>query len=413
MVVIGEIMTTTITNEKSINKKERLSGIEAYRILAILLICISHAVQTGMNYISYSNSKVITVLINILSYSGQCGNIMFIICSSYFLVDSKKLKLDKVLKILLDSTLISIFVIFCMSLAGYTFTLTTIIMQFFPDYFSNMWFIPIYVLFYLIHPLLNLIINNISQKGHFFLCLSIFLVYGIGGLFTGWSLGVNDLITFIIIYFFVSYIKRYWNNFMGNTKMNTGLFLLFVALFIILAILKIIIPLKWLTINQRYSPVLFPMLLFLFNIFKNLKIKSKSINYLASCSLFVYCFHENILLRSIIRPKFYEYVLSINPNFYFGWVLICGIGMFILGYLISLLYKTTISKLTNYVSPKISNIILKILDFAYIKSFSKEKTKFEKNKEILDSTPIILDSNNNLNSLSDKKQTSITDETNK
>lgn len=409
-------MTMTLTNEKTISKKERLSGIEAYRILAILLICISHAVQTGMNYISYSNSKVITILLNILLYSGQCGNIMFIICSSYFLVDSKKLRLDKVLKILLDSMFISIIVLLGMIVAGHSFALKTIIKQIFPDFFSNMWFIPIYVIFYLIHPLLNLIINNLNQKTHFTICFSIFFIYGLIGLLTGWSLGVNDLITFIIIYFFVTYVKKYCNSFSENTKINFMLFTIFLIVFLILATLKVIIPLNKLTLNQRYSPILFPMLLFLFNIFKNLKLKSKFINYLASCSLFVYCFHENILLRRIIRPKFYEYVLSIYPNFYFGWVMICGIGMFILGYLVSLLYKLIVSKLTNFVSKKTSNILLKILDFTYTKSFSKEKVEFERNhetsKERLDSKPIVILSNSKPSNSSDKIQTP-TDETDK
>lgn len=367
-------MTTSLTNENLSTKKERLSGIETYRILVIFLICIHHAVQTGMNYISFSNSRAITILLNILSYSGQCGNIMFIICSSYFLIDSKKLKLDKVLKILLDSMIISIIVLCSMLIAGYSFPLKTIIMQIIPDYYFNMWFIPIYVLFYLIHPLLNLIINHLNKKSHFTICFSTFLIYGLIGLFTGWALGINDLITFIIIYFFVAYIKKYCNNFSNNTKKNFCLFVIFFTLFLILAILKIIIPLKRLTLNQRYSPILFPMLLFLFNIFKNLKIKSKCINYLSSCSLFVYCFHENILLRTYIRPRFYEYVLSVNPNFYFGWIMICGIGMFAVGYLISLLYKFTISKITNYLSKMNASLILLGYDFVYNILYNNKKS---------------------------------------
>lgn len=395
-------MTTSLTNENLSHKNERLSGVELYRILAIFLICISHAIQTGMNYISISNSKTITILLNILSYSGQCGNIMFVICSSYFLVDSKKFRSDKTLKILFDSTTISVIVLLGMTLAGYSFTLKTIIEQFFPDYFSNMWFIPIYVLFYLIHPLLNLIINQLGQKAHFTICFICFIVYGLTGLFTGWSLGINNLIAFIIIYFLVSYVKKYCDNFSKNTKNNFILFVTFLILFTILAIFKVIIPLNRLNLKQLYSPILFPMLLFLFNIFKNFKIKSKCINYLASCSLYVYCFHENILLRNYIRPRFYKYVLSFSPNFFFGWVMICGIGMFILGYLVSLLYKLTISKITTYCSKKTSNIIFRVIDYAYLQSISKCKIKSKIDNEKIESTSSINDTKTNPASLNDE-----------
>lgn len=403
-------MTATISNEKSINKRERLSGIEAYRILAILLICISHAVQTGMNYVSVSNSRTVTILLNLLSYSGQCGNIMFIICSSYFLVDSKRIKLGKTLKILFDSMTISIIVLLGMLVAGYSFTSWTILMQILPDYFSNMWFIPIYVLFYLIHPLLNLIINNSQQKTHFITCLSIFFIYGLIGLLTGWHLGINELIAFIIIYFFVAYIKKYCDNFSKDTKTNLFLFITFLIIFLILAILKTTISLNKLTLNQLYSPILFPMLLFLFNIFKNSKIKSNCINYLASCSLFVYCFHENILLRNFVRPKFYEYVLKLNPKLYFCWVILCGVGMFILGYLVSLLYKLTFSKITNYLSEKTSSIILKAIDFVYVNYQEKDRTNFKDNDEKLELTSLVKNTDTKLTSLNDENSTSHTDE---
>lgn len=91
------------------------------------------------------------------------GNVEILCLYSYFLVDSKKMKLDKTLKILLDSMIISIIVLLCVIVAGYSFSLTNIVKQIFPDFFSNMWFIPIYVIFYLIDPLLNMIIDNLKN----------------------------------------------------------------------------------------------------------------------------------------------------------------------------------------------------------------------------------------------------------
>lgn len=364
-------MINTTTKESAPATKTRLSGIEAYRIIAIFLICLSHANPQGLNLVN-------PFLSNILVYIGQCGNIMFIICSSYFLVDSKKIKLVKVIKILLDSAFISIIILLGMTIAGYSFDSKTILMQIFPTFYYNMWFISIYIIFYLIHPLLNLIINNLSKKQHFSLCFALFVIYGLLGLFTGWEVGVNELLSFVILYFFVAYTKRYCQNLSNNTLKNTYLFIIFFCLFLALASLKLLIPLPKLTINQRYSPILLPMLLFLFNIFKNTKFKSTLINTFASCTLFIYCFHDNILLRTYIRPTFYAHAFSAYPDFYFGWIFVCGTGMFVLGGLVSLLYKFTLSKLSNYCAKRLSVVILDGIDLIYAKYFDNESTAIPK-----------------------------------
>lgn len=150
-------------------------------------------------------------------------------------------------------------------------------------------------------------------------------------------------------------------------------FIVFFVVFVTLAVLKILVPLNKLTLDQRYSPILLPMLACLFNLFKKIKLRSAAINALASCSLFVYCFHENILLRTYVRPKFYEYVFSVNPNVYFWWVMLCAVGMFVLGYVVSLVYKFTFSKLTRRGANIVSRLILHISDGVYQKFFCKEE----------------------------------------
>lgn len=367
-------MDPVLTKCNATEKKERFSGIELLRIIAMFLICMSHAVQTGMNFIAYSNSQVANVFLNLLGYAGQIGNIIFIVCSSYFLLDSTKTKTEKVFRLLFDSTLISIIIFLSFVISGYSFSFEIAIKQFLPDFYSNVWFIPIYALFYLIHPLLNTIINNWDKKSHFAFCLIVFVLYGLLGL-TSWGLDVNQLMGFVFIYFFVAYIKKYCNGLSNSQKKNTVGFVIFFVLFVGLALLKYFLSVEWLTINQLYSPILLPMVICMFNLFKNMKFKSKFINYLASCSLFVYCFHENILLQYIIRPKFYEYVLSANPNLYFCWVMICGIGMFVLGYLISLAYKISLSKATSYLSNKFSIFILFLIDKVFKRFFDKDDSQ--------------------------------------
>ena len=337
---------------------ERTSGVELLRIISIFLICISHAVQTSQGFIDCNKLSAGTLILTIMSYFGQMGNILFIICSSWFLLDSNWVKIEKIFKILLDSMFISIMILLCFVISGYKLTFGQVIMQIFPDFFGNLWFIPIYVLFYMVHPLLNHIITTINKKTHFTFCLITFLLYGLFNCCFGWGMGIGNVDLFIFIYFVVAFIKKYCQTFYQNRKLSLFMFIFFLLMFICFVLYQHFFKIG-LQINALFSPFLVPMLLCLFNIFNSLKIRSKFVNYVASCTLFIYCFHENMLLRSIIRPQYYKYFLTINYNMYVGWVMLCGLGMFVSGVVIALLYRLTFSKLTVKLS--------KILELGFVK----------------------------------------------
>lgn len=371
-------MTIENTLEKNTNDSEleqtkvRNSGVELLRIIAILLICISHAIQTSEQFLDYSSISFGIIILKILRYSGQIGNILFVICSSWFLLDSKKVRIEKALKLLLDSMFISTVIFLGFVISGQNFTFKEIICQLFPDYFSNMWFVPVYVIFYLIHPLLNGAISAMNKKQHFSFCLILFCLFGVLGLI-GWSgIIMNSFIGFCIIYFIVGFIKKYCKSFYENRKLNLLLFLVFYLIFIFAIIFKNIFNINRLTLDQFYSPILLPALLCLFNLFNGLKIQSKTINYLASCSLYVYCIHENILLRTLIRPLYYQKALNICFNAYFGWIMLCAVGMFIGSYLLSILYKHTLVKITKKLSQALSKFFVHIRDKIYLLFFNNE-----------------------------------------
>ena len=77
----------SLMKNKSVeNKAVRFSGVEFLKIIAIFLICISHAVQTSELCIDYSPTlDPAIIVLKIFRYFGHFGNIIFIIASSYFL----------------------------------------------------------------------------------------------------------------------------------------------------------------------------------------------------------------------------------------------------------------------------------------------------------------------------------------
>lgn len=239
-------------------KAERNSGVELYKIIAMIFICFSHSIQTGLDKTALGNSFIDYVLFLIFAYFGQMGNIIFIICSSYFLADSKSntAKSNKVIKILLDSTCISIIIYLCFLICGYTFDFNSSKVYFLPDWFFQLWFVPIYVLFYMLHPLINAALRGVGKRTHFVFCFIVLFVYGLGGLLRNWSVGINELAQFIMVYILVAYFKTYRKDLCRNKRVNLITAIVAAALFIGLSLG--IFYLKWKDINLicYYSPIL-------------------------------------------------------------------------------------------------------------------------------------------------------------
>ena len=153
------------------NKKVRNSSLELLKILALLLIAISHSapIYGNKNSIAYidlniaSNELTMFVLV-FFKCLGQIGNVIFIVCSAFFLVDSKNTKKEKTINIIIDSFIISIFFLIATIVAGIDLSYKEIIKQFIPIILGNNWFIGCYLLLYIFHPILNMIINNLEQR---------------------------------------------------------------------------------------------------------------------------------------------------------------------------------------------------------------------------------------------------------
>lgn len=94
-------------------------GIDLLKVIAIVLIIISHVGQTlclepsipvnGSYYINLNNSTNNSSLfiLSLLRGAGALGNNIFFVCSAYFLIDSKRVKKEKVISLLSDVWFIS------------------------------------------------------------------------------------------------------------------------------------------------------------------------------------------------------------------------------------------------------------------------------------------------------------------
>ena len=361
----------------------RNSSIELLKIIGIVLIVICHVLQTlnnpnalvdGKDYvleISTATKNIQQLLLAMLMSSGALGNTIFFICSAWFLLDSDKVSKRKILHILLDVWAVSllIFVIVYILRDG-NIEFNMIIKQILPTTFGNNWYMTCYLLFYSMHPFLNLIIKKITQKNLFRVTAVLsFLYILVNFIFTG-EFFTSELILWVTIYFLIAYIKYYLVDISNNIKVNIALFIIgfmgnygmvlltnYMGLYISAFSDKV---LRW---GSNCSPFIIMMVIGMLNIARNKSFKSNIINQCSKMSLLIYIIHENMLLRNYYRPLMWQYVYEhMGYSHVLLWMFVIVIIVFVFGLIASIVYKCTIQKCVS----KVVNVIYPLIRKGYI-----------------------------------------------
>lgn len=362
-------------------KKERESGIELYKVIAIFLIVLSHVIQTltEPNYvlgigegtfinIATATTDLDVLLLALFRICGALGNNMFFICSAWFLVNSKKMSLKKVIRMILDVWIINMIVFWGLHAIGIQFQVSDTVRTFFPTTFANNWYITCYLLFYLIHPFLNRMLEQLNISEHFALTSFLFMIYFIIPVLPLEEINLffaNELVIFLATYVIVSFIKIYKNEWTENLKLNEGI--LFVS---IVSYVALILSVDYLGLRTNYflnrlvrwnmnnSLFMFLIAFSSFNMMKKKKFINRTINYFSSLSLLVYIFHENLAFRRYFRPVI---EFSILRRFGIEHAFICAVFMAvslaILSFIISAIYKIFFTKIVSKLSSIISQNI--------------------------------------------------------
>ena len=362
-------------------KKERESGIELYKVIAIFLIVLSHVIQTltEPNYVlgigegTFINIATATTDLNVLLLAlfricGALGNNMFFICSAWFLVNSKKMSLKKVIHMILDVWIINMIVFWGLHAIGIQFQVSDTVRTFFPTTFANNWYITCYLLFYLIYPFLNRMLEQLNISEHFALTSFLFMIYFIIPVLPLEEINLffaNELVIFLATYVIVSFIKIYKNEWTENLKLNKGILFVSIGSYVVLILSVDYLGLRtnyflnrlvrW---NMNNSLFMFLIAFSSFNMMKKKKFINRTINYFSSLSLLVYIFHENLAFRRYFRPVI---EFSILRRFGIEHAFICAVFMAvslaILSFIISAVYKIFFTKIVSKLSSIISRNI--------------------------------------------------------
>lgn len=348
----------------------RNSSIELLKIVGIILIVISHVVQTlhsNNDYviendyildISTATTNIQQLILTILRYSGSLGNSIFLICSAWFLLDNDKVDKKKILHMLMNVWVISITILIAVYIIrGGNLQIKLIIIQILPTTFENNWYITCYLLFYPLHPFLNRLIKSMEQKILLKSTLVLLFLYvGVNYILSGRFFS-SQIILWITLYFAIAYMKFYLADLSNNVKFNILTFGIgfvgnigIVCLTNFLGLRFEIFSDELLRWNSNCSPLLLLMAFSMFNIARGVRFENNIVNYISRLSLLIYIFHENLLLRTFYRPQLWNYVYK-----QFGyediliWTLILVVLVFSFGLITSIIYRNTMEKIVTIV----------------------------------------------------------------
>lgn len=362
-------------------KQNRNSSIELLKVVGIVLIVISHVIQTlhspndlvgTQDYvlsIANATDNVQYLLLAMLRYSGALGNTIFFVCSSWFLLDSDKASLKKELQMLLDIWVVSlvIFVIVYILRNG-NIDAKTVIKQFLPTTFENNWYMTCYLLFYPIHPFLNWIIKKMKQVELLRTVLVLSFLYIGVNFIQGGHFFTSALILWITIYFIIGYMKYYLREITRKRKINVVLFAIgFIGHYGLIWLTNYLglhigaFENKLFYWNTNCNPFSLIMAISMLNIAGNIYFTNRIINYVSKLSLLIYIIHENILLRSYYRPLMWQWIYTnVGYQSILLWTFVLVLIVFAFGLIASIIYKNTIQKVVTRAVESIYPAICKI-----------------------------------------------------
>lgn len=359
-------------------------GIDLLKVIAILLIVISHTVNSldfiDVNICSRATTNAEHLTLSLLRYCGPLGNDIFFVCSAWFLIDSSKVNKRKIVQLLMDIWVISISILVAVYiLRGGDIGAKMIISSIFPTTFANNWYMTCYLLFYPIHPFLNVVIKSTKKEVLLKTILVMLFLYAGINFFLRGGFFVSNIIIWIIVYFVVAYMKLYLVDISNNTWINFALFVGGlvgnIGIIVTTNILGLYIKFfndKLLWWHSNCSPFIILMAIGLFNITRNAHIHGGMVGYISKLSFLIYIIHENLLLKTYYRPVMWKYVFKNMGNAHLLlWTFVIAIIVFVFGLVSSVIYKYTIQKCVTkagdiiypkmrYIYRKIEKVLLKL-----------------------------------------------------
>lgn len=189
----------------------------------ILIIAHHYVANSGLMDMIYANPTAgNSVFLTLFAAWGKPGINCFMLITGYFMCKAD-ISLKKYVKLLLEIYFYRTVYYFAFLITGYEpFSIKTLAkaVLLFKDLGSN--FVGCYMLFFLLIPFLNILLRNLSQRMHLLLVmLCLFIYTGVGALggLPYFTIKINYVSWFSVLYILAAYIRFYPNRITEKTSL--------------------------------------------------------------------------------------------------------------------------------------------------------------------------------------------------
>lgn len=327
----------------------RVSNLELYRILCMLMIVAHHfVVNTGLDTIADINSST-GIFVMLFGAWGKTGINCFLIITGYFMCTSK-ITLRKFVKMIGQIYLYKwLFFVFFLIVGNETLSLLGIVKLLMPFWGFQDDFVSCFIAFWLTVPFLNILVQNMTKRQHELLLVLLLTMFTALGSIPTFKVTINYVTWFGIIYFIGSYIRLYPNKWTESKRLWEWMTLLtFVVGCLSILILQRVIGGGYFFVTDcnKLFAVLVAVTSFLW--FKNMNIKySKVINAFGAGTFGVLLIHAN---SDAMRTWLWKDALDVVGHYSlpFGQLVLFSVGtvlaIFVICNLIDQLRIATLEK---------------------------------------------------------------------
>lgn len=316
----------------------RCSNFELIRIIAMALIVIGHILGHG-----FKNNLSITE--NIYPFT-VIGVNLFVLITGYWGINFKWKSLINLIGI---TVFYSAFSFLCsIILFDETILPIKVINLFLPiSHNGYYWFISAYIFLYLLSPIFTIALKNMTDKQLIVLIIILTYINCVSGWFFNNSINTNGYNTMQFIYlYFIGYCLSKYE--ISNKLKQYQWIIIYLAFTIINPFIFETHPSKILRYN---NPFVIVAAISLLSFICSYNFKSKSINFIASCTLPIYLLQDGMLGQHIYKLQYtYWQIHQNNTLIIICFILLCTIGFFIAAIIIEPIRKKLMKPLINTIS---------------------------------------------------------------
>lgn len=319
-----------------LNKKERTSNLELYRIIVMMLIVAHHyVVNSGMQLImAESPLSTNSIFFYIFGAWGKTGIDCFVLITGFFMCKTE-ITLRKFLKLIIQVLTYNVLISVFFYMLGYNSLQNPICL--FPMRVLNDDFTSCFLVFYLCIPFLNILVRSMNKKTHKLLICLLLFIYTIHAL-PGFEVTKNYVSWFSALYVISSYLRLYPLNKDNDSRFWGWMTLLSwgVSVLSILSVLYLnsigysLWEYRFIADSNAILALTNGITSFMW--FKNLKIKnSKIINTIAASSFGVLLIHANSgIMRQWLWKDTVDCIGHYNTDFYWLYAIGCVLIIYII-----------------------------------------------------------------------------------